>query len=91
MSIFKHATVTSRESSEAPSPLHRPLQNFVLPASESETGFQPRESMGGPMFLIPDLVIGSYVTGLPPKEYLEMIRYVTNYANEHGGWGRYAS
>ncbi|KAI0794385.1 lanosterol synthase [Fomes fomentarius] len=44
---------------------------------------------GGPMFLIPGLVIGSYVTGMPFKEEerLEIIRYLFNHANEDGGWG----
>jgi lanosterol synthase len=42
------------------------------------------------MFLLPGLVIGSYVTGMGFKkeERLEMIRYLMNRANqEDGGWG----
>ena len=42
------------------------------------------------MFLLPGLVIGSYVTGMGFKEEerLEMIRYLINRANhEDGGWG----
>jgi lanosterol synthase len=42
------------------------------------------------MFLLPGLVIGSYVTGMAFKEEerLEMIRYLMNRANpEDGGWG----
>ena len=45
---------------------------------------------GGPMFLLPGLVIGSYVTGMPipEEERLEIIRYVCNRAHpEDGGWG----
>ncbi|VDC00966.1 unnamed protein product [Peniophora sp. CBMAI 1063] len=44
---------------------------------------------GGPMFLVPGLVIGSYVSGMSFKdeERLEMIRYLFNHANEDGGWG----
>ncbi|KAF9245283.1 terpenoid cyclases/protein prenyltransferase alpha-alpha toroid [Melanogaster broomeanus] len=45
---------------------------------------------GGPMFLLPGLVIGSYVAGLGFKEEerLEMIRYLINRAHpEDGGWG----
>ncbi|EGN92185.1 hypothetical protein SERLA73DRAFT_99556 [Serpula lacrymans var. lacrymans S7.3] len=45
---------------------------------------------GGPMFLLPGLVIGSYVTGMSFKkeERLEMIRYLLNRVNpEDGGWG----
>lgn len=43
------------------------------------------------MFLLPGLVIGSYVTGMPFKheERLEMIRYLLNMAKEDGGWGMY--
>jgi len=42
------------------------------------------------MFLLPGLVIGSYVTGMSftEAERLEMIRYLLNRANpEDGGWG----
>jgi len=42
------------------------------------------------MFLLPGLVIGSYVSGMTFKEEerLEMIRYLFNRAHpEDGGWG----
>nr|ALM02366.1 lanosterol synthase [Wolfiporia cocos]ALM02367.1 lanosterol synthase [Wolfiporia cocos]AVK93175.1 lanosterol synthase [Wolfiporia cocos] len=45
---------------------------------------------GGPMFLMPGLVIGSYVTGMgfTHEEKLEMIRYLLNRAHpDDGGWG----
>ncbi|KIK19194.1 hypothetical protein PISMIDRAFT_76839, partial [Pisolithus microcarpus 441] len=45
---------------------------------------------GGPMFLLPGLVIGSYIAGMPftLEERLEMIRYLMNRAHpEDGGWG----
>ena len=59
---------------------------------QSDDGHWPGE-YGGPMFLMPGLVIGSYVTGMPFKheERLEMIRYLLNRANEDGGWGMYVS
>ncbi len=44
------------------------------------------------MFLLPGLVIGSYVTGMTfeEEERLEMIRYLFNRAHpEDGGWGMY--
>ena len=56
---------------------------------QSHDGHWPGE-YGGPMFLLPGLVIGSYVTGMGFKEEerLEMIRYLMNRANhEDGGWG----
>ncbi|KAI9311284.1 terpenoid cyclases/protein prenyltransferase alpha-alpha toroid [Dichotomocladium elegans] len=45
---------------------------------------------GGPMFLIPGLVIVHYITGTPVHEpmRLELIRYLLNRAHpEDGGWG----
>lgn len=45
---------------------------------------------GGPMFLLPGLVIGSYASGtwFKEEERLEMIRYLLNRAHpDDGGWG----
>jgi lanosterol synthase len=44
---------------------------------------------GGPMFLIPGFVIGSYVTGMSftDEQRLELIRYILNHTNEDGGLG----
>lgn len=45
---------------------------------------------GGPMFLMPGLIIGSYVSGMGIKEEerLEYIRYLFNRAHpDDGGWG----
>ncbi|KAK1269673.1 Cycloartenol synthase [Acorus gramineus] len=47
---------------------------------------------GGPMFLMPGLVIALYVTGalntvLSPEHQREMRRYLCNHQNEDGGWG----
>ncbi|KAJ7747290.1 terpene synthase [Mycena metata] len=45
---------------------------------------------GGPMFLLPGVVIGSYITGAPftTEQRLEMIRYLLHTAHpEDGGWG----
>lgn len=56
---------------------------------QSHDGHWPGE-YGGPMFLLPGLVIGSYVSGMSFKEEerLEMIRYLLNHVNsEDGGWG----
>ena len=59
---------------------------------QAHDGHWPGE-YGGPMFLIPGLVIGSYITGIPftDEERHEMIRYLMNRANEDGGWGMYVS
>ena len=56
---------------------------------QSPDGHWPGE-YGGPMFLMPGLAIGSYVTGMDFKreERLEMIRYLLNRAHpEDGGCG----
>ena len=56
---------------------------------QAHDGHWPGE-YGGPMFLLPGLVIGSYATGMPfrPEEKREMIRYLLNHAHpEDGGWG----
>jgi len=45
---------------------------------------------GGPMFLLPGLVISMYVTKLPvPEEWkIEIVKYLFNRAHpEDGGWG----
>jgi len=59
---------------------------------QAHDGHWPGE-YGGPMFLIPGLTIGSYITGIPftDEERREMIRYLMNHANEDGGWGMYVS
>ncbi|KAL1710959.1 terpenoid cyclases/protein prenyltransferase alpha-alpha toroid [Schizophyllum commune] len=55
---------------------------------QAHDGHWPGE-YGGPMFLLPGFVIGSYVSGMPFKdpERREMIRYLINMAKEDGGWG----
>ncbi|ODO05233.1 lanosterol synthase [Cryptococcus wingfieldii CBS 7118] len=44
---------------------------------------------GGPLFLIPGLVVALYVTGqsLRPEQQLEMRRYVLGKRRKEGGWG----
>ncbi|KAF9267102.1 terpene synthase [Marasmius fiardii PR-910] len=56
---------------------------------QAHDGHWPGE-YGGPMFLIPGLVIGSYISGMSFKdeERREIIRYLMNRAHpEDGGWG----
>ncbi|KAM6496850.1 Terpenoid cyclases/protein prenyltransferase alpha-alpha toroid [Amanita muscaria] len=56
---------------------------------QSHDGHWPGE-YGGPMFLLPGLIIGSYIAGMGFKEEerLEMIRYLMNRAHpDDGGWG----
>jgi prenyltransferase beta subunit len=47
---------------------------------------------GGPMFLMPGMLISCYVTGVlntvfTPQHKSEMIRYIKNHQNEDGGFG----
>jgi squalene/oxidosqualene cyclase-like protein len=44
---------------------------------------------GGPLFLMPGMIITCYITGVPIAEEvrLEMIRYLSNCQREDGGWG----
>jgi hypothetical protein len=58
---------------------------------QAEDGHFPGD-YGGPMFLMPGLVIACYVTGvldvvLSPDHKQEMVRYLRNHQNEDGGYG----
>jgi cycloartenol synthase len=58
---------------------------------QADDGHWPGD-YGGPMFLLPGLVITLYVTGaldeiLPEPYKKEMRRYLLNHQNEDGGWG----
>ncbi|KAG4113259.1 hypothetical protein ERO13_D13G211784v2 [Gossypium hirsutum] len=58
---------------------------------QSHDGFWPAD-YGGPLFLLPGLVIGLFVTGaldiiLPSQHRQEIRRYLYNHQNEDGGWG----
>jgi hypothetical protein len=46
---------------------------------------------GGPMFLMPGLIISCYISGvdLSKEHKIEMIRYIFNHQNDDGGWGLY--
>ncbi|KAL9442260.1 hypothetical protein AB3S75_020710 [Citrus x aurantiifolia] len=58
---------------------------------QAEDGFWPGD-YGGPLFLLPGLVMGLFVTGalnaiLTVEHRREMIRYLYNHQNRDGGWG----
>lgn len=73
---------------------HTPSDNSLLNAINyyislfSEHGFVPGD-YGGPMFLIPGLIIVSYVTNTPlPLSHQALIcQYIKNHQNTDGGWG----
>ena len=55
---------------------------------QSEEGHWPGD-YGGPMFLLPGLLIASYITGQAfPKPHQELMKiYLFNHQNGDGGWG----
>ncbi len=55
---------------------------------QSEEGHWPGD-YGGPMFLLPGLLIASYITGTEfPKPHQELMKiYLFNHQNTDGGWG----
>ena len=55
---------------------------------QADEGHWPGD-YGGPMFLLPGLVIASYVTEtpFPPAHQALMKQYFLNHQNEDGGWG----
>lgn len=55
---------------------------------QADEGHWPGD-YGGPMFLLPGLLITSYVTGVPfPKPQEELMKcYLLNHQNDDGGWG----
>jgi squalene/oxidosqualene cyclase-like protein len=55
---------------------------------QSEDGHWPGD-YGGPLFLLPGLLIASYISGTPfPKAHREMMkRYLFNHQNQDAGWG----
>ena len=62
---------------------------FCVP--QAEDGHWPGD-YGGPMFLLPGLVIACYITGvlnlvLSQQHKVEMRRYLANHQNEDGGFG----
>ncbi|KAL1356465.1 hypothetical protein HN51_008477 [Arachis hypogaea] len=62
-----------------------------LSTLQTEDGFWPGD-YGGPLFLLPGLVIGLWVTGainaiFSPEHKQEIRRYLFNHQNKDGGWG----
>jgi len=58
---------------------------------QADDGHWPGD-YGGPMFLMPGMIIALYTTGalesvLSPAHVHEMIRYLTNHQNQDGGYG----
>ncbi len=54
----------------------------------SDEGHLPGD-YGGPMFLMPGLIIASYIAKAPlPEQHQELMKiYINNHQNDDGGWG----
>lgn len=88
--------------SKAPSQKNNPLPTDTVSTSlrnglsfyeslQASDGHWPGD-YGGPMFLLPGLVIGLYTTGglnsvLSPHHQSEIVRYLKNHQREDGGYG----
>ncbi|XP_021315532.1 cycloartenol synthase isoform X2 [Sorghum bicolor] len=86
MKLDEHEDVTVEAVSTT---LKRALNRFST--IQAHDGHWPGD-YGGPMFLMPGLVITLYVTGalnivLSPEHQKEIRRYLYNHQNEDGGWG----
>lgn len=83
---------------DIPNNLHQPLQQEAFTSAhkalnfyqslQAEEGHFPGD-YGGPLFLLPGLVIAAYVTETPfPLAHQELMkRYMLNHQNSDGGWG----
>mgnify|MGYP006271172637 CR=1 FL=1 len=58
-------------------------------ASRQEPSGQWKGDYGGPLFLLPIYVSGSYIMNQLPEPHVreEMVRYIKNHQNPDGGWG----
>ncbi len=98
--VFRHTAINARYqafSGQIPCPDHPGQQKIVAAVIkginyfsflQSEDGHWPGD-YGGPLFLLPGLLIASYLSNTPfPKAHQEMMKlYVGNHQNPDGGWG----
>ena len=91
--VDRDALETSTTSPAPAAALDAALRNGLsfYESLQCEDGHWPGD-YGGPMFLLPGLLVGLYVTGtldqvLTPAHKAEMLRYLDNHANEDGGYG----
>jgi lanosterol synthase len=92
--INKNLTAFHGQVSEASSPEQQAVRDAVIKGINYLSGLQTDEGhwpgdYGGPMFLLPGLLIASYITDTPfPKAHTEMMkRYLFNHQNKDSGWG----
>ena len=98
--VYRHAAINAKYqafSGELP-PAKNPEEQKIADALikginyfaclQSEDGHWPGD-YGGPLFLLPGLLIASYITDTPfPKAHREMMKlYVFNHQHQDAGWG----
>ncbi|MDD5266399.1 MAG: terpene cyclase/mutase family protein [Methylococcales bacterium] len=98
--VFRHAVINAKfqeftgqipqvENPEEQKITHALIKGINYYAYlQSEDGHWPGD-YGGPLFLLPGLLIASYISETPfPKAHQEMMKiYLFNHQNEDAGWG----
>jgi len=98
--VFRHAAINANyhEFNGQPPRTGVPGQQKVVAAVikginyfsflQSDDGHWPGD-YGGPLFLLPGLLIASYLSNTPfPKAHRELMKvYLLNHQNQDGGWG----
>ena len=98
--VFRHAAINAnfKEFSGQIPRSDNPIQQKVTDALikgmnyfaylQSEDGHWPGD-YGGPLFLLPGLLIAAYISGTPfPRAHQEMMKiYLFNHQNKDAGWG----
>lgn len=98
--VFRHAAMNARfheftgqipqagnpEAQQAADALVKGMNYYAC--LQSDDGHWPGD-YGGPLFLLPGLLIAAYISGTPfPKAHREMMTlYLFNHQNEDAGWG----
>ncbi|CAN5302566.1 squalene--hopene cyclase [soil metagenome] len=85
--VWEEKSINSASLPEVASMVAAKGVNFFK-ALQAEEGHWPGD-YGGPMFLLPGLIVASYITSTPlPETHVELIkRYMLNHQNADGGWG----
>lgn len=98
--VFRHQAIAENfqpYAGEIPAAKDPQQQNIItglvegihyFSALQSKDGHWPGD-YGGPLFLLPGLIIASYLSASPfPRPHREMMKiYLFNHQNDDGGWG----
>lgn len=88
--VLRHLYASSPNITEQGKSIQEAFENGILFYSQLQTadGNWPGD-YGGPMFLLPGLIITAYVTGEKIEEPFQTLlrRYILNHQRSDGGWG----